>query len=86
MYLNKKELQALQGLTLCLKVNAKQYGACEKGTDEWHRTWNTADYAHAGILAITGDTDSRDRLLECAEYSTEAQDILGRLRYYGVNI
>lgn len=86
MYINKRKLQAIESLTLRLKVAGKNHGAAERGTSEWHESWNVAEYSHKAIQALLGDTEAANRLAEVAEYDDSAQAAISTLRYHGINI
>ena len=73
MYISKHATKAISELTLALKVSAKRYGTHERGTVEWHKEWDNAEYAQKAILAILGDAYEYERLQEMACFNEVAQ-------------
>ena len=87
-YLNRNKVRALEVLTLRMKVSAKNHGELrvEKGSDRWHSTWDVAEYAHCGILALLGSGVAKDRLLEAAKHNDAAQGIVFSIESNGVSL
>ena len=87
-YINRNTRKALETLTLRLKVASKAHGESrpDSGSAHWHSTWDVAEYAHMGILALLGSSTARDNLHSHAEHNLEAAAIIHSIRCAGASI